>query len=326
MTDNTFYLKPNNPSEPDDLTMAKQQLETLGVTVFGPILENEELDQAETLFWQAMTTLNPNINPTERSTWNNKTFPGEFSTGIYAHYGLAQSDFAWYLRCYPKLHQIFASLHNIESDDLVTSMDAISVQFDHRNKKKSWLHRDQVPWLKEGDLLSLQGVWNRYPVTETDGGFICCPGSHLWDIDRPTNGKITKGHYMPLKPTDPLQNQAKLLLLDENCFTIFNSRLLHSNCSAVKNRANHPINENPLLNRLGCYISMWPKAHRSDKVLQEKQHLYYLGQGSSHWGIHATKKQLLPRWPRSENSDQIGYLLPTLTEFGDIPAERLALL
>jgi hypothetical protein len=43
MTDNTFYLKPNNPSKPDDLKMAKQQLEVLGVTVFGPILENEEL-------------------------------------------------------------------------------------------------------------------------------------------------------------------------------------------------------------------------------------------------------------------------------------------
>ena len=40
----------------------------------------------------------------------NKTFPGEFSTGISGYYGIVQSDYAWYFRCNKLLQTIFFKL------------------------------------------------------------------------------------------------------------------------------------------------------------------------------------------------------------------------
>ena len=108
----------------------KNQLDIEGVT-FIP----DELIQLDELFWNMMSTLNSNIDRNNRTTWNNKTFPGDFSTGICGYYGMPQSDYAWNIRLNNKIKSIFAYLHDIDTNDLCCSMDCLNIMFDYKNKQ-----------------------------------------------------------------------------------------------------------------------------------------------------------------------------------------------
>ena len=267
-----------------------------------------------------MTNLNTNINRFDRKTWNNLTFPGDFSTGIMPYYGMSQSDFAWYHRLKPINIKIFAYLHGVKPDELCSSMDALNIMFNYKNKKKSWLHRDQNPSLTFGNINSYQGIYSRYSVEEKDAGFSFIPNSHLIDYD----GLNAKKHYLPLGMEDSLHKHSKKLLSPENSLIIFNSKTIHCNSAGFINRPNS--NDIPRLNRMGVYLSYWPKTLRTIEILEKKKQLYRDGIGTSHWGILAEKKKNKPRWPRNSKADKINILKPTLNSDNDIPLDRLNLM
>jgi hypothetical protein len=312
-------ITPYDPNKPNELLLAKTQLEEEGFTVLSPILSTTQLGELEQQFWDTMLLHNPNINRYDRSTWTNKTFPGDFSTGILSYYGMTQSDYLWSIRCHETPKHIFANFHNCATDQLCVSMDAANCMFSSRNKKKSWLHRDQAPWLPMGDKYSLQGIFSHYPVGPNDAGFICCPKSHLETI--PISN--SKHHFLPIAMDDAHHDQSVKLLIPGNSLIVYNSKLLHCNKSATIDRPN--MDNQPVLNRLAAYVSYWPKLDRTADILEQKQRLYLLGQGTSHWGILARKKMNQPRWPRSKKSDPINIISPTLTKDGNIPPERAAL-
>ena len=305
----------------DAIVNSKLELEEKGYTVLSNILNESELNNTDKLFWEMMYELNPNIDPENRNTWNNKTFPGEFSTGISGYYGMCQSDYAWDIRCNKVIQDIYANYHSVEIDDLCCSMDCVNIMFDYKNKKKSWLHRDQAWWLEHGDTLSLQGFYSRYSVGTEDSGFVCVPGSHKLKYTQDKG----KRHYVVLDENDDLHKSAVKILIPENSLIIFNSKLLHCNQSGTKNRGN-TIEGKPQLNRVGVYVSYWPKSLRTSTVLRNKKELYKKGQGTSHWGILSCKKSLVARWPRSNSSDELNVIKPMLLENSEIPLDRLKLM
>ena len=305
---------------PTDLSRSKDFLEQNGYVVLGPILSQEEIKESDKLFWEMMCHLNPKIDPKNRQTWQNTTFPGEFSTGICGYYGMAQSDYAWYFRTNPLFRQIFGFYHQVDPSQLCVSMDCLNVMFSKNNKKKSWLHRDINPSLPYGDLLSIQGFYSRYDVEKDDSGFVCVPKSHLLSIPN----KSTRKHWNPLELDDPLIREGVKLLIPSNSLIVWNSKTVHANSVGKRDRPD--LNGLPQLNRQGVYLSYWPRKNRSLDILEKKKELYKGGQGTSHWGILAQKKLLNPRWPRNKNSNPITFLPPTLNEDGNIPNDRLSLL
>jgi hypothetical protein len=295
---------------------SEQYLQDYGYVCYREILTQSETCRYDNLLRDLLTKLNPNIHLSDHTTWTNKEMPGDYSTGIVTHYGVPQSDFAWYLRTHPQTQQAFANLYKIHRDELCTSLDGINLQFNYRNHKRNWLHRDQVPWVEGGNLPSYQGIYSRYPSGDQDGGFICVPNSHNSEI--PYNPKI-KTHWAKIAESDPVQDEAKKINVPENSLLIFSSRLLHSNTSGTRNHTDR-------LNRVANYLSFWPKSGRSERVLQKKQQIYRDGAGTSHWAIYARRTPVKPRWPRSNKSTPLPHLLPGLTNGRDIPAARLALL
>ena len=303
----------------DQLSSASQYLEVEGYVVIEDIYSEEELEGLENLFWEALESQNSKINRNDVTSWTNSHFPGEFSTGIMTYYGICQSDYLWSLRSNPIFLEIFGHFLGIATEELCCSMDGLNCMFSKKNKKKSWLHRDQVSNLEGGHLKSLQGIFNHYPVGECDGGFVICPKSHLETVDT-----SVKRHFQMLPEEDHHHENSYKLLIPGNSLIIFNSKLLHCNCSGSKDRLG--LNGERILNRLSVYISYWPKKERSLKVLKEKQRLYLQGQGTSHWGIYAHKKPLKPRWPRPKTSDEIKLIKPRLSPEGNIPETRLYLM
>lgn len=297
-------------------TASQEYLNQHGYVVYRNILTESETTEYDQLLAKMLQDLNPRVKLNDHTTWTNQEMPGDYSTGIVTHYGVPQTDFAWYMRCHPVVQQVFADLHDIDRDELCVSLDGINLQFNYRNKKKHWLHRDQVPWLKDGDLPSYQGVYTRYLSGSTDGGFICVTDSHNQSVSH--DPKI-KSHWARIPESDPLQKQVTKLNLPSNSLLIFNSRLIHSNTSGSQNHTER-------LNRVANYLSFWPKSWRTEKVFQKKCQIYKDGAGTSHWAIHARRTPVKPRWPRSSKSTPLPHLHPTLVNGKDIPSERLMLL
>ena len=148
----------------------------------------------------------------------------------------------------------FSNYHNVPSNELCCSMDYINVMFDYKNKKESWLHRDQAWWLYNGNTLSLQGFYSRYSVDKDDSGFVCVPYSHKLDYQKTS----TKTHYVVLDKNSDLHNYSVKILIPENSFIVFNSKTLHCNQSGSRNLQG-TIENIPLLNRLGACIILAEK-------------------------------------------------------------------
>lgn len=310
---------------PEQCTEARAFLDKEGYVVMHPIFDPARLSQLNDLYWQALQSINPCIDRERKETWINAEFPGEYSTGILGYYGLPQSDYMWELRKSPTLLHIFADFHGVSPDDMCVSLDAMICMFSHKNKKASWLHRDQVPGLEGGELLSLQGIWMHGATGPHDAGFCCVPGSH---IQPRHDGPLPKRHYDPLPADAPEHQSSCKILTPENSCIVFNSRLLHCNTAATRDRPpSHVMNSNPVpqLNRQGGYISYFPKIYRSPLVLEKKKALYKKGQGTSHWAPYAHKKSMMPRYPRTARYTPMKKLEPTLVD-GEIPKDRLHLL
>jgi len=307
-----------------------RHLDEKGFVVFKNILTSLEYDTALNMFWKMMASLNPNIDRNDRATWTNRTFPGEYDTGINSYYGMCQSDFCWNLRTNPKFKKIFSYVYSKSkfSDvshedvkDLCCSMDAINIMFDKRNfSKDSWIHEDQALELEGGDMLSIQGAFNFYPVNEDDGGFILVPSSHL-EAEKRMNKRrklndIPYTHYVVIEETDELCKQPYKLELPMNgTFVLWNSKTLHAN---VVGTINYP----DRLNRLSLYIAMQPKSRRSLKVKREKEKMYLNNVGSTHWANKAIPKLIEPIYGRSINADTI----TALSKHNTIPNDILELL
>lgn len=300
----------------EEAIASRQHLEQKGYVVYRDILTLEEITHYDLLLSDLLHQLNPRIQLDNHTSWTNQEMPGDYSTGIVTHYGVPQTDFAWYMRTHTRTQQAFAQLYKIPRGELCSSLDGINLQFNYRNRKRNWLHRDQVPWLEGGDLPSYQGVYSRYPSGPQDGGFVCVADSHLSAI--PHDPKI-KTHWARISESDPLQKKAQKINVPENSLLIFSSRLLHSNTSGG-------VNHTDRLNRVANYLSFWPKSGRSEEVLNKKCKIYKDGAGTSHWAIYARRSPVKPRFPRSKKNTPLVHIEATLTPKGDIPSERYCLL
>ena len=134
-------------------------------------------------------------------------------------------------------------------------------------KSPSWLHVDQNP---KTTINSYQGAYNFLKVGEDDAGFIVVPQSHKTYVPKVSHKRdwfvVDQEAYLP---------HSKKLLIPENCFVIWNSKLIHSNQGMNK--------RNKEFNRLTAYITFLPKELRSEKILRKRIEAYKNSDTTSHW-------------------------------------------
>ena len=222
---------------------------------------------------------------------------------VYSGWG--HSNFMWSLRTDPRIYGIFEKLY--ETTELVCSFDGFSTFFDSKiQKSPSWLHVDQNP---KTSMNSYQGAYNFLKVGDDDAGFIVVPESHKTYIPRVSHKRdwivVDQDTYLP---------QAKKLLIPENCFVIWNSKLIHANQGMKKGIMG--------FNRLTSYITFLPKEFRSEEIRGKREEAYRASETTSHWA----NKCEIKRYPFGfgPNYEKKGFnkIESRLDSDGNIPESR----
>ena len=310
-------MKPTNSITPELFDLTDQQnwkkhLDENGYSVIKNILDETEYDTAFNLFKKDWNEVSPSFKFDDKSTWGIETTPIMFGKGMATFNGFGQSDFMWNLRTNSKIQSIFKYIYSLEqpSNGLVSSLDGFSVFISNKQKSKSWLHVDQNP---VNTMYSIQGSYNFLKVGENDAGFLIVPKSHI-------DFKPTVSHKKDwiLCPESEFLEKSKKLVIPKNCFTIWNSKLIHSNVGMTKKTTE--------LNRLTAYICFQPKENRSDTILEKRIEAYKNLKTTSHWANKCELKTYPYGFGKRYKERGFNKIKLKLNDDGAIPSERLELL
>ena len=307
MTYRTLHPKVFGSDESDDW---KSFLEDEGYVVIGNILSEEKRTQFFQMFKEDFATISPDFNTEDKDTWTIDTYPGMFGKGMCVFEGLGQSNFSWLVRTDETVNRIYQSI--FRTDDLVTSLDGCSVFVSTKQQGKSWHHIDENP---QNPILCYQGAYNYFGVGEDDAGFVVAPTSH-----RSYKPEVKhKKDWIMVEDDSEWHQKGVKLCIPENCFTLWNSRLIHANTGIHKKK---PVTE---INRLTVYATLMPRYLSSEKNREERVKAYRSGDACSHWANKCEIKRYPWGFGPRHKKKNLFRLEPKLIE-GEIPPERLAIL
>lgn len=291
-------------------------LEKEGYVVIRNILTKEEQEERLELFWNAWTHVSPGFNRLDSSTWSIETSPMMYHKGMASFSGFSQSELMWSLRLHPNIKGIYSKVY--KTTDLAVSFNAFSVFFDADQKSSDWWHIDQHPNNKS---YCVQGSYNFFPVTDDSAGFVCVPRSHLKSIGADSK---TDRDWILLPEDDPyVRDEGVKLLIPENCFVLWNSRLIHANTGISRNKKEKKEKkEEKTLDRLTCFVSFMPKALRSEEIRDKRLLAYENATALSHWAIKCDIKKY--PWGFGPRYESRGFR--TITPILPIPEERMELI
>ena len=288
----------------------KLHLENFGYVVIGNILSNEKKEEIYQQFKNDINLVSPNFNFNDNKTWTIENTPVMFSKGMGVFNGFGQSDFMWMLRQDQNIQSIYKSIY--QTDELITSFDGFSFYVSNKQKSKPWLHVDQN---QNNTTYSIQGQYNFFPVNENDAGFIVIPETHKTFIP---NAKPNKDWYvLNDNELENLEEPTKLII-PSNCFTLWNSKLVHANTFMTK--------KNPTeINRVTAYVTFLPKNLQTDQNRKKRIEVYKNSKTTSHWANKCEIKTYPYGFGFSYDHRGYNNIIPKL-ENNNIPINRLSLI
>lgn len=289
-----------------------RELEEQGFCVIADVLDTDTREAVWKTFASEWTTVSPCFDWHDRDTWVHANCPMMWNKGMTYASGLAHSDAHWTLRTHPTVRSVWTAIHG--TPDLVTSYDGGSLFFDPSQKPTSWLHTDQH---QSDDTLSIQGAYNLLPTNELSAGFVIVPGSHLTHrhLEPPRAGS----NFRQIPDDDPHRTSAVKLLIPANTLVLWNSKTVHCNTGMHTSLGRD-------FNRLTFYLCYFPKALRSDTVLEARLIGYRRGDNCGHIATrHDVKRHPFGQKARYEGRG-FARLTPALTATGEIPPDRAELI
>lgn len=277
-----------------------------GYAVIQNILSDDDVKTNLEQFKKDWTHVSPKFDFRDKATWGIEHAPMMYGKGMAVFNGFGNSDFMWNLRLNPNILKIFQTIHS--TDELAVSMDGFSVFLSKKQKSKPWLHIDQNPC---NPIYSIQGAYNFFKVDEEDAGFMVVPKSHL--TFRPA---VSHKKDWIMVAEEGIVRGAVKLKIPENCFTLWNSKVIHSNVGMSKSKKNIE------LNRLTAYITYLPKYLQSKKIVEERRKAYMDGETTSHWANKCSIKKYPYGFGKRYKERGYRQITPKLINDG-IPEERL---
>ena len=282
-----------------DLSTLQNVLNEHGVAIVTGVLDEKQVDEGISLFWDYLESLGTDISRHDTSTHDNTRWPPTFSTGILDNPLLSsgQSRVAWWGRVHCK--RVFSALYN--TDNLVTSFDAIGVFREKiQTKKDLWYHTDSTPTKHTADY-STQGILNLVDTTQDGGGgLVVLPYSHRILFDEIT----AKKDWAPLWGDTVFWNKYNMVIDDipelrpvrvgapAGSVILFHSSVVHCNMPRL-----HTSPTPSHLGRAVVYVCMAPRERVTDKKWKEKRiEAINSGHTTSHWPDRIEVKHP-PRYP-----------------------------
>ena len=277
----------------EDEEARKSELEREGFTVIRAVAREEEVEKARALVWEWLESLDTGIKRAEPDTWTDEAWPdwpGRKKYGSCKSQGAAHLGATWYLRGLPRLKEVFTKFWGTE--ELIVSLDGMIIwrpwsEEEDRRPANLRLHADQSPVGKPG-FHCLQGMLPLFPVTQSTGGTVLVPGSHLMEaqlLERHSawSQSPTKD-FCALSPRDPLQGEEVLVPLAPGDLLLWDSRLVHGA------RVGDGSDLDPsTLARASMCVTMGPRDKASQEVITKRKESPYKGWHFTHWPWEAPR-------------------------------------
>lgn len=288
----------------------KKKLKEEGYVVIKDILTNDEKNIIYNQFKKDLNTVSPNFDLNNHESWTIENTPIMFGKGMAVFNGFGQSDFMWMLRLNKNIQKIYQKIYKTKK--LVTSFDGFSLYVSKKQKSKPWLHIDQNP---KNDIYSVQGQYNFFEVGSKDSGFVIIPKTHKTFV--PNVNNMNDWCVLKQEDLESLDEPVKLVI-PENCFTLWDSKLVHANTFITKK-------EVTTINRVTAYITYLPRKFQTQDVKDKRIQAYKDSKTTSHWANKCEiKKYPYGFGPRYETR---GYNnISARLENGNIPKDRLTLI
>lgn len=240
----------------------ERELQENGFVVIPNILPEDDYNRFETLFWDDMSKVIPDLNKDDKTTWN---FPRGVK-GIIRSYGISQSDACWFIRTRPNIKAQWEKLY--KTSELCVSMDSIIFK-PKKSKIDPWFHRDQDP---DQERPSYQGIYYHFASGGKDAGTILVPKSHTYSDVWETTPHSENFLHVPDELQKEMLSKAVKPVIPKNSLLIFNSRTIHASTGGKT--------YNTRLTMCVCYA---PKEWRNEETLKKKKTAYAKGQSCAHW-------------------------------------------
>lgn len=288
------------------LETVKAQLREHGVAVIPNVLSQAECQDIVDTLWTNLEASTVQwkqpVKRDDKTTWDLTNFSLKHGM-LSQEFGTGHWEAAWKVRQHPAIANIFATLWEVDANDLLTSFDGISISLPPEvtgkgwfRKNGLWLHCDTSYYYKPGeDKSCYQGWFTPIDVNAGDATLAFLTGSHQYHKQFSEERNISdKSDWYKL--TD---DEISVYTHDYNCpleritckagsFVLWDSRLIHCGQQPMKERAERNF-------RFCFYVCQMPRNKATSTQLKKKQKAFEGGRLTSH---HPIKSKLFPKNPR----------------------------
>ena len=280
-------MKPHPEYKNYDTTLdgVKETLDKYGVAVV-KIFSEEECRMLRNGIWDGIgRILQGRFDIHDKSTWREFYTLFPIHSMLVQHFQVGHLQSVWDVRQHPKVAEVFARIHAVDAQELLTSFDGVSLHLPHEETKRghyrgnNWLHTDQSPLNKD---YCVQGFVNLYPVGDGDATLSILEGSHN------KHAEILGNRTPPIK-----SNWYKLSGEDEAAFAaagckqfcvkaevgtlvLWDSRTIHQGIEPTKTRQAQNF-------RSIVYVCQTPRAWATEKDLEKKRKYFEEKRMTTHW-------------------------------------------
>ena len=291
----------------------KATIQKFGVAILPSIIDSHTCENMLNGLWnyfehitQAWETP---ISRKKKESWKEiyKFYPKH--SMLFQHYSVGHSQVCWDLRQHPKILEIFSTLWNCRSEDLLVSFDGLSFNVPPEetnrgwNLNRTWYHTDQS--YTRNSLECIQSWVTALDVNEGDATLAFLEGSNSYHKEFSEYFKITdKSDWYKLTEEEEkwYRNKGcvpKKIKCPKGSLVFWDSRTIHCGAEALKHRKEQNF-------RAVIYLCYLPRSQCTEKNLQKKIKAFEELRTTNHY---PQKPKMFPKVPRSYGGE-----LPQITE------------
>lgn len=265
-------------------------LEEHGVAVLPAWMDDAFCDRMEELAWKYLGEITAGWErPLRRD--DPQSWRGIFRLGIKhgmltQHFGVGQSELAWFVRQHPRVVDVFAKLWGVDPEDLLSSFDGASFHLPSETTsrgwfRQTWYHCDHN--VERPDFESAQGWVTANGVRREDATLAVLRGSHRYhQAFRERFGVTSKGDWHKLTAEQVQWFKEECGCVEEriSCprgsMVLWDSRTMH--CGV------EPLRERPDPNtRFVVYTCYTPRVWATESMLRRRRQAAVCRRTSNHW-------------------------------------------